>query len=85
MNLNSAQKFFPALASFASFCYSQHRELFLNATHIQSQSGVQQRLFGWQNMEIIVERNDKCELLSTTQLITGYEETANQDPKSKDQ
>ena len=40
--LDAAQKFIPSLASFASFCYSQHSKLFFNATHIQSESGVQQ-------------------------------------------
>ena len=40
--LDAARKFVPALTPFASFCYSQHCKLFFNATHIQSQSGVQQ-------------------------------------------
>ena len=40
--LDAARKFIPSLAPFASFCYSQHSKLFFNATHIQSESGVQQ-------------------------------------------
>ena len=40
--LDVARKFIPSLAPFASFCYSQHSKLFYNATHIRSESGVQQ-------------------------------------------
>ena len=40
--LYAAPKFIPSLDRFASFCYSQHNKLFFNATHIQSESGVQQ-------------------------------------------
>ena len=40
--LDAARKFIPSLAPFASFCYSQHSKLFFNATHIQSESRVQQ-------------------------------------------
>ena len=40
--LDAAQKFIPSLAPFASFCYSQNSKPFFNATHIQSESGVQQ-------------------------------------------
>ena len=40
--LDAAQKFILSLVRFASFCYSEHSKLFFNATHIQSESGVQQ-------------------------------------------
>ena len=39
--LDAALKFIPYLALFAPFCYSQHNKLFVYATHIQSESGVQ--------------------------------------------
>ena len=63
--LDAARKFIPALAPFASFCYSQHSKLFFNATHIQSESAVQQGdplgplLFSLGLWPIIKELNDK--------------------------
>ena len=39
--LDAALKFIPYLAPFDSFCYSRHNKLFVNATHIQSESEVQ--------------------------------------------
>ena len=62
---DAARTFIPALAPFASFCYSQHSMLFLNATHIQSQSGVQKGdplgplLFSLALWPIIKELDDK--------------------------
>ena len=63
--LDAAQKFIPSLAPFASFWYSQHSKLFFNATHIQSESGVQQvdplgsLLFSLGLWPIIKELHDK--------------------------
>ena len=79
--LDAAQKFIPSLAPFVSFCYSQHSKLYFNATHIQSESGVQQGdplgplRFFLELWPIIKEldskcglelRRDKCELWSTS-------------------
>ena len=63
--LDAVRKFIPSLAPFASFCCSQHSKLFLNATHIQSESGVKQGdplgplLFSLGLWPIIKELDDK--------------------------
>ena len=84
--LDAAQTFIPALAPFASFCYSQHRELFFNATQIESQLGVQQGdslgrlLFSFALWPVINELNNKLPNLMLFSwyrddgIITGTEE-----------
>ena len=84
--LDAVQTFSPALAPFASFCYSQPSKLFFKTIHIQSQSGNQQRdplgplLFSLAFSPIIKELDNKLPNLMQNswylddEIITGTEE-----------
>ena len=84
--LDAARKIIPGPAPFASFSYSQHSKLYLNATHIQSQSGVKQGdplgplLFSLALWPIIKELDNKSPYLMQNswyfddEIIAGTEE-----------